>query len=338
MRVSAVFAIAVFSMALSIGAGSSYAGFGYSYLGGASGEEETAQQNIKMDGTPLPKTEKTPALQVFDDKYVPDAVRKKFNLNDNWYGADGHADTVNTAKPELEVMPAPISAPIPVSVPLPAPVVTQAPETIVQSWRARKGEALRDVLQRWSTRDETNLMWASPDAPVLPKDFSFVGKYQDAVNALIKEAGGANIHTQYRSEGLSPVMSTPASTVTTNAPAPLPDNVAVVPAPQSLLSKVFEPEQKKEEDRKPETKWFGLSGAQLSEVIQVWSDDAGIRLIWQADRGYALKESVSRVGKYEDAIFEALNQYSDDDVRPVGEMYNDPQSGERVLVVRTEVK
>lgn len=289
-------------------------------------------------------------------------------------------DTIDSAEPQvilrarhpgttpdfMAFSPTPIlpSTPTDASVPLPAPADMQlesqgknfvaqksagiqaVPGFPVESWRARKGETVRDVLQRWSVRGGTNLMWASADSPVLQKGFTYVGKFQDAVNALIRAEGGDRIHSQYRSEGLNPVMMAPASTVTTSAPAIDPISPIVSdknslpaaqaqPVPLGSFSEIFQPEQKK--DVRPETRWFALSGAPLAEVLQIWSDDAGIQLIWQSERNFAVKESISQIGHFEDAIFKALSQYNADDIRPVGEIYRDPQSGQQVLVVRTEV-
>ncbi len=277
-------------------------------------------------------------------------------------------DTIDSAEPQVILRArhpgtTPDSMPFSPS-PLPAPadmqlesqaekLVAQKPAGIqafhgvpVESWRARKGETVRGVLQRWSVRGGTNLMWASADSPVLQNGFTYVGKFQDAVNALIRAEGGDRIHSQYRSEGLNPVMMAPASTVTTSAPAIDPISPIVSdknslpaaqaqPVPLGSFSEIFQPEQKK--DVRPETRWFALSGAPLAEVIQIWSDDAGIQLIWQSERNFAVKESISQVGHFEDAIFKALSQYNADDIRPVGEIYRDPQSGQQVLVVRTEV-
>lgn len=289
-------------------------------------------------------------------------------------------DTIDSAEPQvilrarhpgttpdfMPFSPAPTSPPVPTpigastSTDSSAPFESQAERLLaqkplgieavarvpVESWRARKGETVRDVLQRWSVRGGTDLMWASPDSPVLQKGFTYVGKFQDAVNALIRAEGGDRIHSQYRSEGLNPVMMAPASTVTTSAPAIDPISPIVSdkdslpaaqaqPVPLGSFSEIFQPEQKK--DVRPETRWFALSGAPLAEVLQIWSDDAGIQLIWQSERNFAVKESISQIGHFEDAIFKALSQYNADDIRPVGEIYRDPQSGQQVLVVRTEV-
>jgi hypothetical protein len=314
----------------------SYAGFQVTDQTAPQAPAPAIVSNVQMDGSPLPPATKTKALEIFNDRYVPDSVRKKYNLDDNWFGKNAPPEAAPT--PLTPTLTPVLADPTTLSA---QPVAAPEPKvTIVESWRGRKGENIRDVLQRWSVRGGANLMWASPDAPVLQKEFTFVGKFQDAVNALIKAEGGDKIHSQYRSEGLNPVMMAPASTVTTNtAPAvkdvPLPEPVAPTPV-TNPLAKIFQPEEKK--DVKPETRWFALSGAPLAEVMRVWADDAGVQLIWQSERNFAVKESISQVGHFEDAVYKALSQYDNEDVRPVGEMYADPTSGQQVLLVRTEVK
>ena len=85
-----------------------------------------------------------------------------------------------------------------------------------------------------------------------------------------------------------------------------------------------------------ETRWFALSGASLQEVLQVWAEDEGAALVWQGQSNYALKDSVSQVGHFEDAVFKALSQYNSDELRPVGQLYSDPATGRKVLLIKTE--
>ncbi|HNQ92960.1 MAG TPA: TcpQ domain-containing protein [Alphaproteobacteria bacterium] len=269
-----------------------------------------------------------PALKVFDEKYVPDSVRKKYNLPENW-AAQGDGQAKATQAPEI-LTPEPM-AETPQSEQL---VVMPPPKNgpAVDSWRARKGENVRDVLRRWSDRQSVDLMWASPSTPNLQKDFSFFGNFQDAVNNLLKEAGGEGLHSQFRSEGLDPVIMAPASTITTNLPVPAEaqNETTII----NIVPQAFQPAPAPKEMK--ETRWYGLSGTPLAEVLRVWSEDAGVDLIWQAESNYALKESVSQVGTFEDAVYKALSQYDNDAVRPVGEMYKDQNTGRKVLVIRTD--
>lgn len=308
-----------------------------------------------------------PALSVYNDRYVPDAVRAKYKLNDSWASSGASAPVsiapssapvaaaITSAAADAKPQPQPEKQAVQ-STPLTIVPQAQSADTIsniapasgnasapVESWRARKGEAVRDVLRRWSEREQVNLMWASPNAPALQKDFSFIGSYHDAVQNLMKENGLGELHSQFRPEGLDPVMMAPASTITTSsAPAPAVSANQTAAKPEQIapasggLSQIFEPKEPDAKDAKPETRWFGLSGAPLAEVLRVWSEDADVALIWQAESNYALKESISQVGSYEEAVYRALNQYNSDQVRPVGEIYKDENTGKRVLVVRSD--
>lgn len=328
------------------------AGFNF----GAKDEANTVSIIAPSSGTTTPAHKvaapvdsSAPALEIFNERYVPDNVKKKYNLQDAWYGntqAPASQLRVEDAAPAVE--PAAASAP-----PINLTIISSQPKNYVQSWRARKGENIRDILRRWADREQTELMWASSDVPVLDKDFSYFGRFQDAVNQLVGKASGGKLHLQYRSEGMDPVMMAPASTVMTNAPAPMmapvePDPMvstlpvpvtATPPQPSSReplnLTNVFQPGAS-DRNSAPETRWLGLSGAPLGEVLRVWGEDANVKVIWQAERNYALKSSVSKVGTFEEAVYEALSQYDAMPVRPVGEIYHDPATGQKVLVVRTD--
>ena len=359
---------------------------------------------LPLNGASRPESDPSaPALTTFNDRYVPDTVKKKYKISPEWYvrGADvpissliegdrngpvaqpapaappAQAAPASTAAPAMSVsqeVPEELDAPRGMSrPPLPASqpgtmVISdkplQAPEVAVKaptyvtvsSWRARKGEPVRDVIRRWSEREGTEMMWAAPNDPVLAKDFSKVGTLQDAVTGLLREVGQP-LYTQYRSDGLNPVMMSPASTVTSDvapevAPQPPAAPVELVTAepPRELRAQIIkssEAELQPQTQPKPfqatlgpiekETRWFALSGASLKEVLQVWADDEGAELIWQAGSDYALPSSVSQVGQFEDAVFKALSQFDAQEVnRPVGEMYKNPGTGQKVLLIKAD--
>jgi len=289
-----------------------------------------------------------PALKVFDEHYVPDSVRAKYSnakpqsdISAPILAQPAVAPVAQPMAPQ-EIAPA-AGSDIPNEKPVQLTIIGNQPAApvstysvskanVVESWRARKGENVRDVLRRWAERQNVDLMWASPDTPTLSKEFSYVGKFQDAVNMLLKQSGEKELHSQFRSEGMNPVMMTPASSITTNTPAP--EAAKKEETGNMSLSSVFEPAAPKSKDG--ETRWFGLSGAPLAEVLDVWAEDAGAKVIWQAENNYALKESVSQKGSFEDAVYSALSQYEGENVRPVGQMFVAP-NGEKVLVIKTDV-
>lgn len=125
------------------------------------------------------------ALVVYNDYYVPDAVRAKYDLGNASF------DPQTRAQPE-QLSPAAPSLPL-------NPATT---EQGVESWRARKGENVRDVLSRWAARQSINVNWDSKKTPDLDKDFSFVGKFEDAVNQLLKETSGNNLQSKMMTSSL----------------------------------------------------------------------------------------------------------------------------------------
>lgn len=133
------------------------------------------------------------ALAVYNDYYVPDSVRAKYNL-----GAASFEARANTQAEQMPPSPPYVPQDVPQVQPAPnvAPVVEGGAVQRVESWRARKGENLRVVLSRWAARQSIDLNWDSKRAPDLDKDFSFVGKFEDAVNALLKETAGSNLQSQ----------------------------------------------------------------------------------------------------------------------------------------------
>lgn len=322
----------IVSLLIAGGSNCAWAGFELTNGNTSTGPQTSASQPKQSYEVEKGIDESAPALKVFNEYYIPDAVRQKYGLSDSW--SSGHSSPSGHKTPAEN----PVSLTPELSEAAPVAdehlVIMSQPKAVqtIASWRARKGENVRDILRRWSERERVDLMWASPNTPALQKDFSFFGKFQDAVNGLLKEAGGDSLHSQFRSEGLDPVMMAPASTVTTNLPVPQEQKADTAQA-TNILPQIFKPSPVKQ---RPETRWFGLSGAPLSEVLRVWAEDADIDLIWQAEGNYALKQSISQVGTFEDAVYKALSQYDNESVRPVGEIYLNQDTGRKVLVVRSD--
>lgn len=121
-------------------------------------------------------------LTVYDDHYVPDSVRAKYNLSETSaplsltpsvsQDKNGSRLVIDPSVPEV--------APPPV-------VKTTANEPVVESWRARKGENLQDVLRRWGERQSVDVQWNSKNTLFVAQDFTFVGTFDGAVARLLKD-------------------------------------------------------------------------------------------------------------------------------------------------------
>ena len=82
-----------------------------------------------------------------------------------------------------------------------------------------------------------------------------------------------------------------------------------------------------------EQRWRAIGGSNLRDMLENWSKNANTRLVWTAGYDFPVKNSVIIQGSYEDAVLQVLEQYNSNGIRPVGRIYNDPEAGQRVLLI-----
>lgn len=126
------------------------------------------------------------ALVVYSDRYVPDSVRAKYHLQDQ-------AEPQSLQAPEAAASPQ-LVIESPVAQTGQDKVTTQG--SVVESWRARKGERLQDVLRRWGERHAVDVKWNSSNALVVGKDFTFMGTFEAAVDGILKENAGDSLKSR----------------------------------------------------------------------------------------------------------------------------------------------
>ncbi|MEM7651403.1 MAG: TcpQ domain-containing protein [Pseudomonadota bacterium] len=80
--------------------------------------------------------------------------------------------------------------------------------------------------------------------------------------------------------------------------------------------------------------WRALSGANIEQVLSAWAQDANVELVWQSDNAFAVLEPVSTQGDFETAVKMLLDQYQNDQVRPIGTLHVDSESGKRTLIIK----
>lgn len=84
------------------------------------------------------------------------------------------------------------------------------------------------------------------------------------------------------------------------------------------------------------SKWNAYKGSSLREVIAMWSIDDDVELIWDNDYQFEILENVTLgVNSFEEAVGKILDQYVAYPIRPLGQLYVDPETGRRILVVTT---
>lgn len=79
--------------------------------------------------------------------------------------------------------------------------------------------------------------------------------------------------------------------------------------------------------------WRAEKGDSLRNVLQGWSDNAGVQLQWSAPADYVLPEQVRLQGSYTDALGEVLEAYDENGPRPLGRLHPNLPAGPSVLII-----
>lgn len=79
--------------------------------------------------------------------------------------------------------------------------------------------------------------------------------------------------------------------------------------------------------------WRALGGTSLEQTLRVWAQESDVELMWMAEHDFSVVKPVSLQGSFESAVSNVLEQYEDDNPRPVGRLYNDSSAGKKVLLV-----
>ena len=88
----------------------------------------------------------------------------------------------------------------------------------------------------------------------------------------------------------------------------------------------------------PEVKWRVSSGASLRQTLAEWSLEQGGELVWDVNGEFQVPHDADFSSSYEEAVAGVLHQFSarSGAARPVGELYADPDTGKKVLVIKTD--
>lgn len=259
------------------------------------------------------------------------------------------APVVAIAPPIVTPAAASASAPVRVSVEG-GNILIPANKNIVDTYRARKGEGLRAVMRRWSGRAGIDLVWNLPSDVTLSRDYSFVGDFKSALDALLRDYPQAGITTTYINRGITPATPAPQPYIAESQPPALPPvpvqtgelDDFIPPLPPESLSDLAPsasasaPAASALPVAGPSKRWRALQGASMREVLRAWADEAGVSFVWQVGTDYAVRESYNRTTDYAQAVNQLLEQYRDQPARPVGHLYQDPTTGKKALVVRRE--
>ncbi len=84
--------------------------------------------------------------------------------------------------------------------------------------------------------------------------------------------------------------------------------------------------------------WHALNGRNLQDTLSDWARKDQVALVWDTQIKYRLPRSISMQSSFEMAVATLLKMYQrrDADLRPVGTLHIDPETGKRILLIRTE--
>ena len=183
-----------------------------------------------------------------------------------------------------------------------------------QNWSAKEGEDVKIVLARWAERAGTDLVWEADRGGKLSKDINSSGSFEDAVQALLAQNGEA-LGLDGSFAGQEPAM-TAASQSQQGAP------LSLISAPQDI-----EPAAGGQQ---------GMDAGSLRPFLQQIAQKEGVKLMWNAQRDFAMKSPINGSASFEETLRSSLEQFSNDPVRPVGQLNINPENGERTLVIESE--
>lgn len=82
--------------------------------------------------------------------------------------------------------------------------------------------------------------------------------------------------------------------------------------------------------------WSARAGQSIRLILQEWSERENVELIWNNRNEFSVLDSVELSSGYAEAVSALLDQYQNDQVRPVASLHVDNDTGERTLLVEVE--
>jgi hypothetical protein len=83
-------------------------------------------------------------------------------------------------------------------------------------------------------------------------------------------------------------------------------------------------------------RWRAMSGSNLHDILTIWAQNEHVKLVWDAHKEYSVKQSMSQRGDFAGAVKDILQQYDGDGSRPVGQLYRDANTGQKMLIIKQD--
>lgn len=83
------------------------------------------------------------------------------------------------------------------------------------------------------------------------------------------------------------------------------------------------------------TSWSAPRNSSLRNILEQWSQRAGVELYWASEYDYPIQSAVSLQGTFEEAVQTLLKGLSESKPRPMGRLHPNAPNGPAVLVIET---
>ncbi len=200
--------------------------------------------------------------------------------------------------------PQPLSAP-PETQMNPA-AVTAPSAQMAMTWQAREGEDIRTVLKQWAQIAGYDFVWQADRSGTVRDNVQYEGSFENAVAQLLSESGKAS--------GIRGEIDDPA---------------------KGDFEFASDKRQAMATPMRPST-WHAIRGTDMRNVLQLWSREAGVRLLWDSSVDFPIKKTVSMKGDFQTALESLLAQYNGESIRPVGRLHQAARGAEPVLVIEMQ--
>ncbi|MCC6598951.1 MAG: TcpQ domain-containing protein [Alphaproteobacteria bacterium] len=87
------------------------------------------------------------------------------------------------------------------------------------------------------------------------------------------------------------------------------------------------------ETNEPRMLFHADEGASMRQVLTEWSEQAGVVMVWDNAYDFSVQWPLDAEGVYPRAVEMLLDQHLNETPRPIAQLYIDPQTQERVLVI-----
>lgn len=238
---------------------------------------------------------------------------------------------------------APVSAPssaMPVLETVPAVEVAPAPSDVVPATEPAMIEVPAAVEPVGVQPDLTPAPTMIVPEPAAPAPEGAMPEKQGAAPAEIQQAVLAEPPVEAAAPALmAPALPLAAEAETKSDSVSMEPVTAPVPTASEVPAKgqVVMPNASLEPPLLPGASdvWRAEPGEHLRDVIRRWASRAGVELVWSTEYDFPIQAGVSLSGSFEEAVRDLLSGFVDAKPQPFGRLHDNPNAGQRTLVVQT---